>query len=138
MPHTTTILRELALTADCLDPDTLEALLQSLGAVRYRQLLDLFASELDQRPRAIRAALADRDYAHALSAAHSFRGAAASLGAGAVADAARGLEWAIAAAAEGDRDRVASALYRLQLASEEALRFLEGMSKKARLALAAS
>ena len=81
-----------------------------LGGARLDQLLGLLAAELDQRPRALRLALADRDFAAAAAEARSLMGAAANLGAACVSDAARLVEQAIAAAASGDPRQLAPAL----------------------------
>jgi PAS domain S-box-containing protein len=96
-----------------LDPTTLDELRAMLGAARLDQLLDLLAAELDQRPLAIRSALADRDFAAALAQAHSLKGAAGNLGALPVSEAARALEDCISAAADGDPRLLAAALRHL-------------------------
>jgi CheY-like chemotaxis protein len=96
-----------------LDSTTLDELRAMLGAARLDQLLDLLATELDQRPLAIRSALADRDFAAASAQAHSLKGAAANLGALPVSVAARELEDCIAAAAAGDPRLLAATLRHL-------------------------
>jgi PAS domain S-box-containing protein len=96
-----------------LGSTTLDELRAMLGAARLDQLLDLLAAELDQRPLAIRSALADRDFPAASAQAHSLKGAAANLGALPVSEAARELEDRIAAAARGDPRLLAAALRHL-------------------------
>ncbi|GLR46695.1 ATP-binding protein [Sphingomonas astaxanthinifaciens] len=96
-----------------LDGRALEEMRTLLGDARLDELLSLLAGELEQRPRMVREALADRDFERAAAEAHSLKGAAANLGAGQVAEAARLLEIAIAAAASGEARGVTPALRRL-------------------------
>jgi CheY-like chemotaxis protein/HPt (histidine-containing phosphotransfer) domain-containing protein len=96
-----------------LDEATIEELRTILGPVRLDQLLVLLGAELDQRPKAIGAAIADRDFAAAAAAAHSLKGAAANLGALPVSNAARAVEECLAAGADGNAPRLAAALHLL-------------------------
>ncbi|NJC04782.1 PAS domain S-box-containing protein [Sphingomonas kaistensis] len=98
-----------------LDRPVIEELRAMLGGARLDQLLRLLSDELDQRPRAIRAALADRAFDAAAAEAHSLKGAAANLGACRVAAAARELERCIAAAAAGEGRLLAPALRHLSV-----------------------
>jgi HPt (histidine-containing phosphotransfer) domain-containing protein len=99
-----------------LDTATLNEVRSIIGQGRLDDLLDLFAEELNARPRAVRDALADHAFARAAAETHSLKGAAANLGADAVAEAARLLEQAISAANGGDRSGVAPSLRRLAAA----------------------
>jgi len=103
-----------------LDAATLDDLRSMMGAARLDQLLCLLDEELDQRPRAVRAALADRDFAAAAAEAHNLAGGAGNLGALRVSEAARGLEQCIAAAATGDCSLLAPALRNLAAKAIEA------------------
>ena len=103
-----------------LDAAMLGDLLSMIGAARLDQLLCLLDEELDQRPRAVRAALADRDFAAAAAEAHNLAGGAGNLGALRVSEAARGLEQCIAAAATGDCSLLAPALRNLAAKAIEA------------------
>jgi PAS domain S-box-containing protein len=96
-----------------LDPATIAELQAMLGPVRLNQLLILLGTELDQRPQAIRAAIADRDFAAATAEAHSLKGAAANLGASRVSDAARDIEACLGAAPRSGSRRLAAALRQL-------------------------
>ncbi len=96
-----------------LDSATLAELRGMLGPVRLDQLLVLLGAELDQRPSAIRAAIADRDLAAAAAEAHSLKGAAANLGALLVSDAAREIEACLASTPSADPRRLAGALRHL-------------------------
>ncbi|WP_300973212.1 ATP-binding protein [Sphingomonas sp. LHG3406-1] len=108
--------RPLAAT---LDPEVISDLREALGSARLGDLLELLASELDGRSRAIRQALADRDRDRAAAEAHSLKGAAANLGARQVADAAFGLEQAIKSASPCQHTDLGPALRSLALAVEE-------------------
>lgn len=110
-----------------LDSATLEELRAMLGPVRLDQLLVLLGAELDQRPSAIRAAIADRDLAAAAAEAHSLKGAAANLGALLVSDAAREIEACLTSTPSADPRRLTAALRHLGVevaAAQQALTVL--------------
>lgn len=77
-----------------LDPARLHAIAAAVGAEATAHLVGVFAAELVERPAAIRRRVAGSDLAGAAAAAHELAGAARSIGAGAVADAARQVELA--------------------------------------------
>ncbi|WP_344708707.1 ATP-binding protein [Sphingomonas humi] len=117
-----------------LNTNILDEIRSMLGAARLDQLLDLLASEIDDRPRAIRKALADRDFAAAAAEAHSLKGAAANLGADGVSKAAKDLEASIAAAAQGDPRLVAPALRQLAVRVADAREAITLLRREATLA----
>jgi len=80
---------------EVLDLAILDEVRALLGRERLADLLGLLATEIEQRPRAIRQALADREFERAAAEAHSLKGAASNLGALQVADAALGIEQVI-------------------------------------------
>ena len=84
-----------------------------LGPVRLDQLLALLGSEFDERARAIRAAIADRDFPAATAEAHSLKGAAANLGALRVSGAAREIEICLADDNAAGSRRLAAAVSHL-------------------------
>lgn len=85
-----------------LDRSILDEVEALLGPAKLRTLVDLLDDELDRRPRAIRAALADGEARRAASEAHSLKGAAGNLGAVAVRDAAAAIEEVSSHSAEAD------------------------------------
>ena len=118
--------RRARASATPLDHGTLREVGEAIGPERLDDLLDLLAAELEARPRALRAALADHDLDLALAEAHSLKGAAANLGASRVAAAAAGLEQAIASARRDDRTGVAPALRSLAAAVSDTQHALAG------------
>ena len=114
-----------------LDGRTIEEMRTLLGAARLDELLSLLTGELEQRPRMVREALADRAFERAAAEAHSLKGAAANLGASQVAEAARLLEIAIAAAASGEARGVAPALRRLAGAVSDTQQALASLPRPA-------
>jgi CheY-like chemotaxis protein len=113
-----------------LDPAALDEIRSVLGGPRLDDLLELLAAELETRPRAIREALADHALDRAAAEAHSLKGAAANLGAGAVAEAARKLELAVAAAAgSNQRGKIAPALRALAQAVRDTQQALAALPR---------
>ncbi|GAA4008981.1 hypothetical protein GCM10022280_02230 [Sphingomonas swuensis] len=103
-----------------LDGTTLDELRALLGPARLDGLLALLSAELEERPRAIRDALADRALDRAGAEAHSLKGAAANLGACVVAAAAEELEEAVRAAEDDRQTDLGPVLRRLMVAVDEA------------------
>lgn len=102
-----------------LDQLTLTELRAVLGPDRLDDMLDLLATELEARPRALRAAFADRDFGRALAEVHSLKGAAATFGATRIAEAAASLGQALAATRCGAGQAMTPALRALAAATAE-------------------
>lgn len=105
--------------ASLLDEVLLAEVGRTLGAARMTELLKLLAAELEDKPRVIREALADRDFHRARHEAHSLKGAAACLGACAVARMAQELEEVFTASAAYRQQVVTCALSRMGGAVEQ-------------------
>jgi signal transduction histidine kinase/DNA-binding response OmpR family regulator len=93
-----------------LDAAVLDEVREAIGQARLDDLLLLLAAELEARPKAVRDALAGREFDRAAAEVHSLKGAAANLGAARVAEMARRVERAIKTAREGAPDDLARAL----------------------------
>ena len=78
-----------------LDTERVAELVSALGSRRLNGLLEMLETEMIDRPLAIRAALAEHDYARVKTEAHSLKGAAANVGAAGIATAAKALELAL-------------------------------------------
>jgi HPt (histidine-containing phosphotransfer) domain-containing protein len=128
--------RSLSAAARALDTAILGEIRTLIGQAKLEHLLDLLADELEERPRALRDALADRQFDQASAAAHTLKGAAGNLGATAVADAARLLQPAIAHAQEGCLEALAPALRHLARAVSDAQQALTAMPRAQEAALA--
>ncbi len=120
-----------------LDDRTLAEVRSMLGPARLDDLLEMLSCELETRPKSIREALADHDLERATAEAHSLKGAAANLGAREVAQAAAGLEDAIAAAAMGNRSGIAPAIRELAKAVAAAQHVLALRNPRQSLAVGA-
>lgn len=102
-----------------LDEVLLAEVGRTLGAARLTELLKLLAAELEHKPRVIREAIADCDLHRARHEAHSLKGAAACLGAGAVARMAQDLEEVFAASLSYRQQVAPCALHRMGGAVEQ-------------------
>lgn len=96
-----------------------------IGCKAMAELLALFARELAARPVAIRAGLANNDFAGAAYQAHNLKGASLSIGARAVGEAAGALEVIFGSGAGGQR--LQRALRRLDQAVAATLAALPGL-----------
>lgn len=110
--------------SELLDHRVLDEVAGALGEVRLTNLLRLLAAEMDQRPRAVRQALADNDLALAEVELLGLHTACAYLGASAVAEASSNLQRATTAARWGARAGLAPALLRLATAISDTQRAL--------------
>lgn len=77
---------------DSFDQAHLAQLRAALGPTRLAGLLELFAAELERKPDLITQLITDRQFSAVAAEAHSLKGAALSVGAGALAEAAAELE----------------------------------------------
>lgn len=99
--------------ASPFDEALLAEVARTLGADRLSELLALLAVELENKPRLIVEAVADADLGRAAHEAHSLKGAAACLGARAVASAAQELEELFAASLKSRQRLTPRALRRM-------------------------
>lgn len=122
----TTLFADLAAGGDqpLLDRKWLAELQDVLGPGRIAQLLALFADELADRPGAIRLAIGRSDFPAATAQAHSFKGAARSIGARAVGEAAARLEQGLGTPAARQAERLRDALRDLDRAVSATLALL--------------
>jgi HPt (histidine-containing phosphotransfer) domain-containing protein len=115
-----------------LDSERLCSVAAAIGIEATAQLIRVFAGELAKRPVAIRWRVAGSDLAGAAAEAHSLAGAALSIGAGPVADAARQVELA-AGPGPDVATRLPQALAALSRTAEATLAGLPGGLTGARL-----
>lgn len=118
-------------SATIFDRQLLSEVQATIGPARLHQLLELLAVELIAKPRSIREALADCDFHRAAYEAHSLKGAAACLGAKAVASAARDIEQALGKGSPRRPRRVADAMRRMAGAVGETQSALSNLPRAA-------